>query len=276
MNNNWKERAFRDTSHTAVIDENDQKRLNQFFRHELALYNTLIETFESRTRAFPSQISSITERDIDLFATLAESNKQISDLTGEAELPKRLAALRDGLKNNNGQVVIASHWQFMINSVLKERLAVLPATKRLLIETMCRFYREQADILKDPQNSNVAEISYRAATSNLVKLDISGKRHAQIAKSDIKIKYNNELDQTEIVVPLCLKPVVIPGINLNERQGWNMMILRQEPGRYVDKHTPWLVEFRNTHNSYLLKLSDFGSRKNNRYNNSFVTSKAFG
>ena len=275
MNNNWKERGFRDTSHTAVIEEDDQRRLNQFFRHELALYNTLIEAFESRTRAFPGQVSSITERDIDLFATLAESNRQIADLAGDAELPKRLCALRESVKDSKGQLTVASHWQFIINTVLKERLAVLPSTKRLMIETMCRFYREQADILKDPQNSNVAEISYRAATSNLLKLDINGKRHAQVCKSDIKTKYNNELDQTEITVPLCLKPVLVPGINLNERQGWNMMILRQEPGRYVDNKTPWLVEFRNS-NSYLLKLSDFGSRKNNRYNNSYVTSKAFG
>lgn len=276
MNRQNQDRPFRDHSHTAVIDENDQKRLNQFFRHELALYNTLIEAFESRTRAFPSQISSITDREIDLFATLAEFNLQIKDLADPSGLHKKVADTRQALCDKNGVLQIAGHWQFLINSVLKEKLAVLPATKRLMIETICKFYREQADILKDPQNSYITEISYRAAPSNLAKLDTSGKRHAQILRKDTKIRYINEQDISEIIIPLCLKPIFVPNVNLNERQGWNMMIVRQEPGRYVDHATPWLVEFRNTNNQYLIKLSDFGSRKNNRYGSSYTTSKAFG
>ena len=270
MNQYQQSRGGRDSSHIAEIDSDDQRRLNQFFRHELALYNTLIDCFESRTRAFPLKVSQISDKEIAAFAALAERGLQLKDLD---QLKESQTLGKDVLPS---RAAITPFFQMIIETVLKEKLAVLPGTKKIMIESMCRFYRDQADILKDPTSSTVVEVTYKATANNLLRQDSSGKRHAQVHRKDCVIKYIPESDTTEIVTPLCRKPIRIYGINLNERNGWNLMVVRQEPGRSVDHHTPWLVEFKNTNNQYLLKLTDFGSRKNNRYGSSYTTSKAFG
>lgn len=275
MNNSWNNRQFRDSSHVVQIEEEDQKRLNLFFRHELALYNTLVEAFGSRTRGFPNQIAAISDKDIQLFGLLSEHSLQLKDLCSNKDLPPSLKDL--AVQYTNGtKLNIPAHLEFLMSSVLKERLAVLPATKKLMIDTVCRFYREQADILKDPSTSTVVDMSYRAVTSNLSKMDITGKRHAQITRRDVSVRYIPEDDTSELIIPLCKKPLKIYGVNLNEREGWSLMVLRQEPGRSVDYHTPWLAEFKRNSNQYLIKLTDFGSRKKNNYGSSFTTSKAFG
>ena len=272
---NWKDRSFRDQSHIVVVDPDDQRRLRLFFLHELSLYNTLIESFESRTRAFPAQISSITDKDIELFCLLAENNLQLDDLKNEQGLPQRLMEMRGSVVDRKIQTTASRDWQFLISNVLRQKLAVLPTTKRMMIESMCRFYRDQADILKDPQTSTITDISYRATANNLAKMDASSKRHAQISRKEVRVRFDNEQDSSLVSIPLCRQPVVVPGVNLNERQGWNLMILRQEPGQSVNDDTPWIAEFKDTRNQYLLKLTDRGSRKHNRYGSSFTTSKAF-
>lgn len=272
---NWKDRSFRDQSHVVIVDPDDQRRLRLFFLHELALYNTLIESFESRTRAFPAQVSNITDKDIELFCLLAENNLQLEDLNKEEGLPPRLMEFRSVAQDKKVQISGSRDWHFLISNVLRQKLAILPTTKRMMIDSMCRFYRDQADILKDPQTSTITDISYRATANNLSKMDAATKRHAQISRKEVRVRFDNEQDSSLVSIPLCRQQVVVPGVNLNERQGWNLMILRQEPGQSVNDDTPWIAEFKDTRNQYLLKLTDRGSRKHNRYGSSFTTSKAF-
>lgn len=272
---NWKDRSFRDQSHVVIVDPDDQRRLRLFFLHELALYNTLIESFESRTRAFPAQVSNITDKDIELFCLLAENNLQLEDLNKEEGLPPRLMEFRGVAQDKKVQISGSRDWHFLISNVLRQKLAILPTTKRMMIDSMCRFYRDQADILKDPQTSTITDISYRATANNLSKMDAATKRHAQISRKDVKVRFDNEQDSSLVSIPLCRQPVVVPGVNLNERQGWNLMILRQEPGHTVNNDTPWIAEFKDSKNHYLLKLTDRGNKKHNRYGSSFTTSKAF-
>ena len=272
---NWKDRSFKDQSHIVIVDADDQRRLKLFFLHELALYNTLIESFESRTRAFPTQISNLTDKDIELFCLLAENNLQLEDLNKEEGLPPRLMEFRVSGADKKIQINGSKDWHFLISNVLRQKLAILPVTKRMMIDSMCRFYRDQADILKDPQTSTITDVSYRATANNLAKLDATSKRHAQISRKDVIVRFDNEQDSSLVTIPLCRKPVVVPGVNLNERQGWNLMILRQEPGHTVNNDTPWIAEFKDSKNQYLLKLTDRGNKKQNRYGSSFTTSKAF-
>ncbi len=249
-----------DHTHTVMVHESDQRRLNTFFRHELALYNRLIEAFESRTRAFPAQISEITPAQIQLFATLAAAGLTIQAVLKDASvLPDKLAYLLPQIVSSNQRGVLPSHVQFVFDSVLREQLVVIPQTKQAMIQAVCEFYKEQAAVLMSPVNH--ADLCYRSTAINLLKLDAQTKRHAQIPRSVIRVVYNHEQDCTELFTPLNAQALVIPGVNINNRQGWTTLVLRQEPGRYVTEQTPWLAEFRNTNNKYLIRLTDTGSRR---------------
>lgn len=275
MKNFASNRANQDHSYVCVIDNHDQKRLQAFFVHELALYNTLIEAFESRTRAFPKQVSQITDVQIQLLSNLCEHGLQLQDvINNEAKLPERIKSLLPALKNSKGQLDLPHHLTYVFDSILKQKFAVIPQTRRLMTTELLQFFREQADILKDPQKSEIMEVAYRVPPSNISKQDIQTKRHAQIPRASLQIKYNHEHDISLITTPLTENPIQVLGVNLNEFNRWTTMILRQEPGRYVSYQTPWIAEFRNTHNKYLIKLTDIGNRKNIR--NGTVTSKAFG
>lgn len=268
-------RRNQDHSHVCVIDREDQKRLQAFFMHELALYNTLIEAFESRTRAFPKQISAITDSQIQLLATLCEHGLQLKDLANpDMKLPERIKNLLPSLQDAQGRLDLPSHLTYVFDTILKQKFAVIPQTRRQMITDLLQFFREQADILKDPQKSEIMEVAYRVPPSNISKQDIQTKRHLQIPRQAVTIKYNHEQDLSEITTPVTNKPIQVLGTNLNEFNRWTTMVLRQEPGRYVSHDTPWIAEFKDTNNKYLIKLTDIGNKNNIR--NGTVISKAFG
>jgi hypothetical protein len=248
---NWKNKPFRDRSFSAVVEDGDQTRLNAFFKHELAFYNTIVESMESRVRAFPAQVSELSDSQIHAVAELAQLGVNPS-LSSSKPIPNRLA---EDVKR------LPSWLSFVSNSVIQPNLAVLPATRKLMLESFLKFYRHQASILRDARVGSDDEYTLRAPAANLSKQETSTKRHLQIPRSAVGLKWNHEAECSEITIPHCRSAIQAAGVNVNEIQGWDLLIVRQEPGRWVDKQTPWLVEFRNTNNQYLLKLTDTGSRK---------------
>lgn len=267
-------RSNQDRSHVCVIDSQDQKRLQFFFAHELALYNTLIEALESPTRSFPKKISAITDSQIQLLSNMCEHQLQLKDLANpDVQLPERIKNLLPALENSQGKLELPGYLTYMFDTILKQKFAVIPQTRRQMVTDLLQFFREQADILKDPQQSTIIEVAYRVPPSNISKQDIQTKRHVQIPRQSTKIKYNHEQDLSEISTPLTHNPIQVLGINLNEFNRWTTMIVRQEPGRFVNYDTPWIAEFRDTNNKYLIKLTDIGNRKHSH--NGTVTSKAF-
>lgn len=275
MNNHRGNLKHQNHSHVIVVDAQDQKRLQAFFIHELALYNTIVECFESRTRAFPKQVAAMSDMEIQLLAALCEHGLQLQDLNNpDAQVPSKISQLLPAFKDNKGKFTLAEHMKWIFNTILKQKFAVVAQTKRQMVIDLLQFFREQADILKDPQNSEIMEVAYRVPPTNISKQDIHTKRHLQVPRSAIKIKYNNEQDLTEITTPLTHKPIQVLGVNLNEFNRWTNMVIRQEPGRWVSYDTPWIAEFIDTNNKYLIKLNDLGSK--NRIRSNTVTSKAFG
>ena len=249
-------------SHTAQVELTDQKRLNTLFAHERALYNGLIDICESRTRTFPKMVFEITPAERKLFCEIAARGLKWRELSSDhANWPSSLSKVRQELAESRNQGKIDGQISLMLDELSKLNFSVLPNTKRLMINTVVEFYQHQAEIMKDPQHSDLVEVAYRVPPANLSRMDDRLKRHAQVVRSDIHLKYNNELEQTEIKTPLTLRPIVVQGVNLNDRGNWNLMVIRQESGRYVDYNTPWLVEFRQTNNQYLLKLIDIGSSR---------------
>lgn len=254
-------RRHHNSSFTVFVKEHDQKRLKQFGLHELALYNQIVECMESRTRAFPRQVSELTNMQMDLFCELARVGAVWEQAAQHDMWQKPSWQLMKKDFYLNDRCVWPDWLQHVAKQVLNLKVVCIPDTKSMMLRTLLEFYREQAQILREPLHSEKEEVAYRVPPQNISKQDAHTKRHVQIPRSTVKIKYENDTDQTLIYTPLTIDPISIPGINLNEREGWHMLVIRQEPGRYVTTDTPWLAEFRQTQNQYLIKLVDVGSNK---------------
>lgn len=228
---------FKNASITVFVNEGDQKRLKTFAQHELAFFNTIIEALESRTRAFPKQVAELTDSQIEQLCETFRTNQ----MPVKGQMPDWL--------------------EFVTSQIHKPKLVVIPECKQLMARTLFQFFREQAEILREPVNNDKLEIAYRVSPQNISKQDSQSKRHVQIPRACVKIKWDSEQDASLIYTPLTVHPLQIPGINLNEREGWQMLIIRQEPGRHIAHDTPWLAEFKYTNNQYLIKLTDSGSNR---------------
>jgi hypothetical protein len=252
---------------SVVVEPSDQQRLQSFFRQELRFYNTVIGIFESRVRAFPQTILNITPSQAALFGDLAKHNLNIRQLikapnAWPEELKHHFSTVFDRLTL---KPILSEATLMMFEAVGRERWVVIPETKRQLALSALDFFKEQADILGNPQQSDLIEVSYRAAPSSLSQLEIANKRHTQIPREAIRYKYNNTDDLTEILTPYTAKPIIIPSFNLNEFKHWSTMIIKQESGRWIDHNTPWVIDLKNTNNRYLLKYLDSNARTVGKY-----------
>jgi hypothetical protein len=250
-----------------VVDPVDQNRLNSFFRQELGFYNTLVGTFGSRVRAFPQTILNITHDQASLFCDLAKYNLNIRELVKKPqEWPEQLKSYFPVAFDRLTQKTILTEAQIMMfESAGANRWIMIPEAKKQMARAVIDFYKEQADILAHPQSSDIIEVAYKTPPSSLSELEISNKRHAQIPRNEIKYKYNNTEQHTEIWTPLTTKPIIIPHFNLNEYNRWTTAIVKQESGRFCEYNTPWVIDFKNTKNNYLLKYLDSTARSPGNY-----------
>ncbi len=250
-----------------VVDPVDQNRLNSFFKQELGLYNALVNVFSSRARAFPQSILNINNELGNLFCDLAKHNFNIRQLVKDPsnwpqELKQYSHLVFDRLTN---KPILSEAQLMMFEAAGRDRWVLIPETKRQMARAVLDFYREQCEILANPQESELMEIAYKAPPSSLSQLELSNKRHVQIPRAEIKYKYNNTEEQTEILTPLTTKPIIIPNFNLNEYNKWTTAIIKQESGRWVTHETPWVIDFKNTNNNYLLKYLDSTARTPGNY-----------
>lgn len=254
-------RRSHNQSFTVFVSESDQKRLKQFALHELAFYNTIVECMESRTRAFPKQVAELTPTQIEILCEFVKSGTTWAQVMQDATWQKPHMQLWRKDFAQGDKLLWPSWLQHVAQTICNVNMVLIPETKAIMTRTLLEFYRDQAQILKEPLHSEKEDISYRVPPQNISKQDAHTKRHVQIPRTSVKIKYDSDADQTLIQTPLTHEPIQIPGINLNEREGWHMLVIRQEPGRYVTPDTPWLAEFKHTHNQYLIRLLDVGSNR---------------
>lgn len=232
----------------------DQKRLNTLFAHERAQYNQIIDCFESRTRSMPDVILQMTPGIKQLFREVLASGVPWTQL--QNNWPDQLRKSCGELKDIN---LHAQHG-LMLQELTKRSWSVLPQTKRRMLWSMMDFYQDQARIFAEPQHSDLMEVSYKVPPTNITRMDERLKRHAQVSKSDVRIVHVPDTHMSEIHTSLTHKPLLVHDVNLNHLKDWDLMLVRQEGGRYVDYQTPWLVEFKSTQGKYLLKAIDIGGR----------------
>jgi hypothetical protein len=133
---------------------------------------------------------------------------------------------------------------------------VHPEVRRNMALEMLRHYQEQSKIMtQGVPKSQREEFSHRAAMSFLESLDEIRKRHVQVPRSIVSVKWDEKEGHTTIRTPYTLKPIVLENFNLSE-PGWNLMILHQQPGSMITKNSPWLADFKKDSSGYLLRYVD--------------------
>ena len=250
---------------TAIVEQVDQNRLNSFFRQELGFYNNVVSIFESRVRAFPKTITSITTEQTQLFCEMAKHGVKINEITKNiTEWPEKLVGLQGAVWNKKNEMILSDALVLMYEQMLKDKWVLIPETKKMIVKAVLEFFQNQAEIISAPLKSDLVEVSYKTPPANLMKQEFFAKRHAQIPKSEVKYKWDHENNQTLLATPYNVKPIILPNFNLNDFNGWTTLILKQESGRNVNWDTPWLAEFKNTNNKYLLNYNDVGITKKKR------------
>ena len=164
MRNNSKTYNKASLGLVVLVDADDARRLNSFFRHELGYYNNLIAIFESRVRGFPAQIRDITDQQIKLFCDLAYHNINLRKVLNSQEWPKELKHHTSTVFDREGKCLLKESEIMIMEGAFRERLVVIPETKKQMARAVIEWFRHQAEILSAPQlNEKYDMISrYRA------------------------------------------------------------------------------------------------------------------
>ena len=242
----------------------DKNRLEGFFTQELTYFNHLIENFSSRVRSIPESLLEFDETWIKVLGAVAAEGKSVKPLMKSLEYVKFPAALEPyktqllGVDSNGARHL--TERKMLVLDLAAGPGVLLPTVRKNMAIEAFKHYAEQATRVLNPGAKRPGheddEMAYKIAPEMLEVVDSDRKRHLQIPKSCVKLKWDPEKEETLIGVEYAVKPIVVKGVNLIQDHDWNFMIIHQEPGQMVNPATPWVVDLRKTSSGYLLKYLD--------------------
>ncbi len=253
-------RQARDFSITVDIDSSDKMRYQGFMKQELAFYNSLINTFTSRTRTFPEHIIALNEQWLRLYGQIAFEGKSIKHLekaTLDAPLCSSLEPYRRYLlgDDSDGNRILTERMLTIMESAASAGV-VHPIVRRNMALEMLRFYKEQAAKFITPAYAGSDDDLYRSAPEMLEPADFLKKRHIQMPRAMVKVEWDEKAERSLLSTAYCANPIVVPNINLTANESWTTIILHQEPNVVARPQTPWVLDVRSTPAAYLIKYLD--------------------
>lgn len=240
-----------------IIVPADKARLESFTKQETAYYNGLVEAFSPRTRAFPETLLNLTDAEERLYAAVATLGKPVTPILRAGNRD----ALPEGLKEFEtllfGKVDKPSKMSYDKAAVID--MAAIPATllpevRRNMALEFLDHYRKQAQKITAPVKAEDAV--YKEPPEFLVEMTNQQKRHLQIPRKALKLKWDDVNRQTLVWCQYVANPMVVKDLNLVENSAWNYMVLHQDNVRKVTPSTPWVIDLRKTNAKYLLKNMD--------------------
>lgn len=258
-----------------IIDPFDKTNLKAYMREELNSYNYLIENLTAKVRCNPEQLSIYVRDWETLYGHVAFNSIDVYKLwmfegkSKSPSIPESLEKFKSLFIDDFGKFIL-NEANANILSVPGKKFTFHPKMKRLQALEALKYHREQfAPSLKGSKTSPA-----KNNTEFLELLDDNRKRHVQLTRDLMEIRYENE--NSYIKIPYARSPIVVKGVNLNELEStWNYAIIHQEPGKLPASLSPWQIELKSVSSYYLIKYLDntnpyvytsFNSAKPRRYN----------
>jgi len=246
-----------------TLEERDYTRLRQYIQAETGFYNAINNIFAPKLRGFPHELVELDERFEKLFIDLSYTGFNLRDVIYRnketAELPDELEKHRDFIygKNSTGNRLVTESFVIMTEEFGKGHF-VHPLVKKRMATEMFRFYVKQAKNIMQTVRNREGELELRDTGELLEPMDTIRKRHLQIPREIVDIKWDKDKEETIITNPFC-SPIKFRHNNILADKGWNLMILHQEPGKMALGFTPWVIDIRHSKALYLLKYVDVRS-----------------
>lgn len=244
------------------INHRNATRLKSFMKEELAYYNGLLTVMLPYYSRDPKFFKNLTEEQIEIFGEVAKTGFRASTIRHVKEstvLPASLEKYRHFLlgKENGVRIMTESFIHFL--DAAATPAAISTGTRMYMAREMLKYF---INLANGPSRENNL-----APTRILEQMDDSRKRHLQIHRTCMEIKWNEDMGVSEITIPYMADPIIVP-YNI-KKIPFSIMIVKQAGRSVPVPTTPWEVEFRITNSQYQLTYLDnsnpYSASSNFRY-----------
>lgn len=237
-------------SYMVELDRISKRHLGFFAANELEYYNRLIGDVTMRLRAFPDEMLAMRGPHEKLWNALAYTNQNLRKLKRT-----KVSSWSDVLQNVAGLFPIEDDQlqlddrKLLIFDVLADGGKIHPHMRRNLAAELIKTAITQADILLQSQKSTSGQM--RSAIQMLLPAAPNEKRHIQLSRDLITMRWNKDARQTEITLPYTDRPLIVSDYDITDEK-FNLMVIRPLQG----PEGQWQIVLYNTPSRYMLELRD--------------------
>jgi hypothetical protein len=242
----------------ATLAAADQQRLVRLMQHELGLYNVLNETLRAKLRSDPALLARMPERQAKAFVTAVGASLQLREVRSRglttAVLPAALEPFRTLLFNAGEDAMERPRFESLMGlfEAAGQPGRIHPEIRRAMAEQILAYYQTQALTAAEELPASVRqEQVYRNPITLLESFDLSRKRHVQLHRRHLTLRYDEAADRTLIKTPYTVGEIAVQG-DIARRIAFSHAIFHQKPGRMPVHSTPWSIDFRKAETPYLL------------------------
>jgi len=247
-----KKRPYNKKVFEVEVSTKTEKNLKYFMQQELQYYNTVVYHLNARMKAFPQDILAIKDRDIKLLETCAQFATDPEKLvtTKPEEWPEQFKSYTNVVYNADGSRRIDDKTVGVI------QIGTIPGNihnlvRRNIISEAFNYVSSNATIVLAGQKTE----TLRAPIYMLQTHSMTTKRHMQLTKNLVKIKFNEERVGSDIYTPYNKEPLHVAGYDLSEIP-YTILVIKSSMPKYSSEKLSWAVEFKDIKAGYLITLTD--------------------
>jgi len=240
-----------------IANEAQARTLNHFVKNELAYYQLLSGQLGIRMRAFPEDFVSNSPSLERLWLFAAKYNVTSSVLKAQPQnkWPSDIAGSWGAMWNRNGEYLLSKGSEAIMN-LMATQCHLHADVRRNIAEEVLANIKHQSEILHAAQNT----MELRSPVQTLPEHDHYTKRHVQVPRQLTKCVFNAMTGNTEIIIPYCRDPLLIPGQDISENK-WDIVVISQV-NTDAEKNHMLQLSLRTSRNKYLITYTD-GQRPKN-------------
>lgn len=238
------------------VHPRDKARLEYFSKQETSLYNKLVEVFSSRVRSDPDSLLKLTEQEKKLYDKVAQVGIPITPLLYKTreDLPEEYKEFSDLLFGKESHPSKMSRSKSLVIDIASQPSNILPSVRKNMCDEFLSHYQDQAR--RFCQTSILVDQEYKEPIELLVEVSNSQKRHLQIPKKDMKIRWDEKEQASYIWTKYTVEEIKVPDLNLGKFNSWTTAIIHQDNVKKITMNTPWVIDFKKSRISYFIKLID--------------------